>query len=89
MKASSVRERDYPSGRAMYNALHGHCYACVQAKEPKITTTAGFAKFPNMVFCEHLAEKFKGILAKSGESKQDCEYWEFDEERFGDNKRTI
>ena len=82
MDASSVCERDYPYVRAMYNALHGHCYACLHAKEPKIRTVSGF---PNMIFCKYMAKKFKGMLAQTGESKaQDCRYWEFDEKRFED-----
>jgi hypothetical protein len=71
--------------RAMYNALYGHCYACVRAKEPKIKTASGF---PNMIFCEHLAKRFKGMLAGTGEGRQDCGHWEFDEKRFDEDGET-
>jgi len=59
---------------ALERAATGHCYCCEKAQPPKIKTVTGF---PNMISCEHIY-----ALAATGETKRECDYWQFDETRF-------
>ena len=65
--------------KAMEQALRGHCYCCANAQPPKIETATGF---PNMIWCEHLADNFKSVLAQTGLSKRDCGFWDFALDRY-------